>query len=231
MNAHAASKRPDKVQQCRLMLDRLLENYETSRHFHGARGAPTLSAVPFTVVLNAVANSPSQVFQPKADNYQVLSDPFGVGDGKDATTATEHETGDGYQIALDTYHQLRDQVFSVPLDHFALATMIQVVARHTLVDSTERRQQLLAVIQDAQSTGQLSSLVIQNLQRAAPTPELLREWLQWNKDELPSSINAFPRAWTINVPASFRRMRHRRGKSQRDRSDGTAKEVAQAVDI
>jgi hypothetical protein len=117
-------------------------------------------------------------------------------------------TDDAYAIALQTYREMKEDIYEIGCqpDHIAYATMLQVVNRHTKQDSTERRQMVQVVFDDACVAGHVSNLVLKSLLAASPDKHLLASCLQ-SQDLADSikSVEELPRAWSRSVPKQFRR--------------------------
>ncbi|KAL3920055.1 MAG: hypothetical protein SGILL_003451 [Bacillariaceae sp.] len=202
MDAYAVARRSDSIYHARRLLNDLLSEGR-ERYLEGDK--QQINAVPFTVMLKAVA---------KADRVQSTpEDPFGVEDD-DGLAEEGAPTTDPYAVALETYTDMLNDVhgLGVDMDHFVFAAMLDVVAVHTKSESVERRQRTEEVFQDACQAGQVSSLVVKSLQKACPSEHLLKELLELSrKDALVAieSINSFPRQWTRFVPSQFRRITNR----------------------
>jgi predicted RNase H-like HicB family nuclease len=183
MNAYGKSSHIHKTMHARRLLNALLSNV-------GDMGKKKISAVPFTVLLNAAAHSPSLYDDETIDAFGESSD---------------EQVNDPYEIALETYRELREDVhkLGVAPDHIAFAAMIDVIAQHTDPESIERRQRLEVVFKDACAAGHSSSLVVQALQKACPSTDMLQGLLQ-TRNRTVQTINALPREWTRNVPPQFR---------------------------
>eukprot|EP00980_Cylindrotheca_fusiformis_P001751 scaffold405_cov132-Cylindrotheca_fusiformis.AAC.3 len=213
MTAFAKSKRADKVAQVRRLLDSLLSSYKN----HGIAGR--LSAVPFTVLLNAVAHSPNSQ---EMDDDQVLFAP-------DSDGVIEMDD-DPYTIALETYLELQEDLHDLRLraDHMTYATMLDVVAKHTEIESIERRQRIDRVFEDARSSGQVSSSVVTSLMRACPSQDMLQTLLKVRDPMSISNINALPREWTRHVPPRFRKLQAPDDKYNRKKTGDRRKKNRQA---
>ncbi|CAJ1963017.1 unnamed protein product [Cylindrotheca closterium] len=204
MTAYAKSNRPDKAVHTRRLLEMLISS--------ASEVAGKLSAVPFTVVLNAVAHSPSPYdaagsSSPKKEEDD--GDAFGMEDsdafGTDADS-NNSSGGDAYSIGLKTYMELQQDMYDLKVypDHLVYSTMLDVIAKHTDVESIERRQRVEQVMEDACAAGEVSTLVVGSLQKAC-SKDMLQHLLQVPNPTGISSVNAFPRAWTRKVQPRFRR--------------------------
>ena len=194
IGAYAKSSRPDKAFHARRIMEILLANLATMP----LTARESMSAVPFTVVLSAIASaSPHHLPPSMAEN-----DPFGVqGDGM----TTEE---DPYMVALKTYEEVVHDLYDLGVspDHMFFATMVDVIATYTSSESIERRQRLERVFEDACSAGEVSSMVVQALVKACPSREMLLGLLQvsqWPMD----SVNALPREWTRKVLPNFKKLK------------------------
>jgi hypothetical protein len=205
MNAYGKSTRNDKALQARRILESMLSNNTSQR-------GRTISAVPFTVLLNAVAHSPGigtidESLLMEEESY----DAFGSQEEDVANAAN----GDPYSIALETYNLLVSDELRVQPDHLVFATMLDVIRQHTNAESIERRQRVEEIVADARVAGEVSSLVVQALQKVCPTTDMLQTLLQIppRKSSNMESINVLPRAWTRNVPPKFRRVQSNNNSS------------------
>lgn len=193
MGAYARSSRPDKVFQARKVLELLLSNFETK-----PSAKDQLSAVPFTVVLNAVASC-------KDGNHQTepaQDDPFGV----DAESTITGE--DPYSVALKTYDECTQDLYELGIypDHLLFSSMLDVIEAHTNVDSIERRQRIERVFEEACSAGEVSSMVVQALVKACPSRDMLLSLLTVNSWPI-ESVNALPREWIRRVQPKFKKIK------------------------
>ncbi|KAG7348945.1 PPR: pentatricopeptide repeat domain containing protein [Nitzschia inconspicua] len=232
MNAYAVSRRTDSVAQVHRLLTELLGEAR-ERLF---KEDESINAVPFTVLLKAVAKSSKK----DDDNIAAVEDPFGVGmDERDKLPI------DPYSVAFQTYSEMKFDVhgLGVQPDHFVFSAMLDVIAVHTDMDSVERRQRVNEVFEDACQAGQVSSLVVRSLQNACPNEAFLKELLQLPRGESVTSmetVNVFQRQWTRFVPPQFRRVTKRKdsflAKSnskpfQRSKDHGKNKNANNQLDI
>ena len=212
MNAYARSKsHKDKAAQTRRILRELL-GAKTDSAVTG-----TITIVPFTVVLNAVASSNS----PNAKQSVDADDGFGTGDN----TISEE---DPYSIALETYNDVINDMFdlSIEPDHTFFATMIDVIGRHTDGESVERRNHIETIFGDCCRYGAVSSLVLESLMDATSSrsmgdPTFLQQSLL--QGIAPSSIqnvDQLPEGWTQNVPPQFRKFHGPRWRRRQNRNKG-----------
>lgn len=195
MNAFAQSNRNDKALQARRLLESLLSNRQTMK----------ITAVPFTILLNAVAYS---------RNMNDISGNAAVEDVDVFVGAEELE--DPYSIALETYSELRDDTYNLGIiaDHLAFATMLDVIRQHTDAESIERRQRVEGVFEDACAAGEVSSMVVQALTKACPSTDMLQALLRTRKKM--QSVNALRREWTRNVGPKFIKLRSDDGNKKRE---------------
>ena len=206
IGAYAKSSRLDKAFQARRVIEILLANLATMP----LAARESISAVPFTVVLSAVASAkPSTQPTTIADN-----DPFGV--ESDGMTTED----DPYMVALKTYDEVVHDLYDLGIspDHLFFATMVDVIAAYTSSESIERRQRLERVFEDACSAGEVSSMVVQALVKACPSRDMLLGLLQvfsWPVD----TVNAFPREWTRKVLPNFKKLKLAGGPSSKRKSD------------
>jgi hypothetical protein len=170
-------------------------------------------------LLNAVAHSPGigtidESLLMEEESY----DAFGSQEEDDVANSN----GDPYSIALETYNELVSDNVSVQPDHVVFATMLDVIRQHTNAESIERRQRLESIVADARVAGEVSSLVVQALQKACPTTDMLQTLLQIppRKSSNMESINVLPRAWTRNVPPKFRRVQSSSSSSETNNNNG-----------
>jgi hypothetical protein len=203
MSAYAKSKRKDKAIQCRRLFESLLSSTVVDKK--------QITAVPFTVLLNAVEHSSSG----------------GIGDGGDSDFSHDSIEDDPYTIALETYRELQEDLYNlgVQVDHLSYATMLGVLEKHTSVDSVERRQRIERVFEDACSNGQVSNRLLEVLFRVCPSQDMLQSLLQTPDPKSIANVNALPREWTRHVPQKFRKLEQqgpkrynnssRRGNTQR----------------
>lgn len=146
--------------------------------------------VAFTTILNAVAHT----------------DPSATDDAEEA-----------YRIALDIYDAILTDAFGLDLhpDYVFFSCMLKVVNTHTDRISTERRQMVERVFDDACAAGQVSSLVIKELRIATPDSELLARLFRDKElaKSLPS-VDNLPPAWSKGVPnhPRFRNVDRRSGQ-------------------
>jgi pentatricopeptide repeat protein len=210
MTAYAKSNRADKAVQARRLMDSLLSSKNTAI-------TGKITAVPFTVLLNAVAHSP---------NPREINDDQSVFATGDDLLETDD---DPYTIALGAYLELQEDLHSlrVHADHLAYATMLDVVAKHTEVESIERRQRIERVWEDARASGQVSSSVVTSLMRASPNQDMLQTLLRIPDPTSISSINALPREWTRHVPPRFRKLRDASAYNNRKKKDGRGRKSNQ----
>ncbi|KAL3913799.1 MAG: hypothetical protein SGARI_000474, partial [Bacillariaceae sp.] len=200
MDAYAVARRSDSIYHTRRLLKELV------------REGQEINAVPFTVMLKAVAKTdPSRGSK---NPSQAQEDPFGVQED-DADLGERASIDDPYSVALEVYSDVQNDVHSrgVEPDHFVFAAMLDVIAVHTDSESVERRQRIEQVFQDACQAGQMSSLVVKSLQKACPNESLLKELLQLSRNDAVvsvESVNSFPRQWTRFVPPKFRRITQRK---------------------
>jgi hypothetical protein len=191
MNAHAQSNDKHKVVYARRLFVEMISTVPFTKCKDG-KAKNVISAVPFTVLLNAAIHSPRQ------NDVGTL----------DAFAEVENGESDVYSIALETYRELCDGVHGIRAtpDHFAFAAMLEVLAHHTDPCSIERRQRVEGVFEDACAAGQVSSLVLKALEHAAPTPDFLDALLSRTGVSRPIllTVNALPREWTRHVPRKFR---------------------------
>jgi hypothetical protein len=148
------------------------------------------------------------------------------GSQEDDDDVANAANGDPYSIALETYNELvSDDIRGVQPDHLVFATMLDVIRQHTNADSIERRQRLESIVADARVAGEVSSLVVQALQKACPTTDMLQTLLQIppRKSSNMESINVLPRAWTRNVPPKFRRVQQNSSKASETNNNGKGK--------
>lgn len=192
MNAYARSNLPDKVQECRRILEAMLTNSKV-----------TPSAAAFTVVLNAAVHSNEASNGTETSRETIDADAFGTGTETDLDMQE-----DAYGIALRTYDEIANDMYDLRIstDHLLFATMLDVVARYTDVESIERRQRLERVFDDACAAGEVSSLVVQALAKASPSNEHLTSTLQVESYPF-ASVNSLPRQWVQNVEPKFRKLR------------------------
>jgi PPR repeat len=206
IGAYAKSSRLDKAFQARRIIEILLANLATMP----LAARESISAVPFTVVLSAVASAkPSTQPTTIADN-----DPFGV--ESDGMTTED----DPYMVALKTYDEVVHDLYDLGIspDHLFFATMVDVIAAYTSSESIERRQRLERVFEDACSAGEVSSMVVQALVKACPSRDMLVGLLQvfsWPVD----TVNAFPREWTRKVLPNFKKLKLAGGPNSKRKSD------------
>jgi hypothetical protein len=208
MDAYAVARRSDSVYHVRRLLNELLREGR-ERYLEDDK---QINAVPFTVMLKAVAKA-SPRSQTKGAT-QAQEDPFGVHED-DADVGNRASISDPYSVALETYSNVQNDVYrlGVEPDHFVFAAMLDVIAVYTDVESVERRQRTEEVFQDACREGQVSSLVIKSLQKACPNEQILKELLQLSRNDAVvsiESVNVFPRQWTRFVPPQFRRVTQRK---------------------
>ena len=190
MNAHGRSNNKRKTIYARRLLDQLVSMRVPSI-------VDTMSAVPYTVVLNAAAHS---------DPCSVIDDGT-----LDAFGAFQEDGGapseNPYAIAQETYFDLCQDSHDMGVvpDHLAFASMLEVVARHTAAESIERRQMVENVFEDACVAGQVSSLVLHALKKACPSQEMLHLLLQASSEGKATKITveALPREWTRYVAPRF----------------------------
>lgn len=119
----------------------------------------------------------------------------------DPSAADEKE--EAYRIALHIYHAIITDAFALDVlaDSFFFATMLKVVQIHTDRISTERRQMVEKVFDDACAAGQVSSLVIKELRLAAPDFDLLARLFRNSElAKVLPSVNQLPPAWSKEVP-------------------------------
>jgi hypothetical protein len=188
MNAYGQSNLPDKTTHARRILVTLIANAKT----HGDK---KISAVPFTVLLNAAAHSPNvNIAQDNASNMDAFT-----------TVDDQH---DAYTIALETYRELREDLHDLKIapDHIAFSTVLDVIAQHTDPDSIERRQRVEEVYDDACAAGHVSSLVIQALHKACPSTDMFLGLVQNRRALSMQTVNALPREWTRSVAPKFRKV-------------------------
>jgi hypothetical protein len=188
MNAYGQSNLPDKTAHARRILVTLIANTKT-------RGDKKISAVPFTVLLNAAAHSP---------NVNAALDDVS---NMDAFAAVDDQH-DAYTIALETYRELREDLHDLKIapDHIAFSTVLDVIAQHTDPDSIERRQRVEEVFEDACAAGHVSSLVVQALHKACPSTDMFLGLLRNRKALSMQTVNALPREWTRSVAPKFRKV-------------------------
>jgi len=199
IGAYAKSNRPDKAFHARRVLEILLANLNTMST------KDSLSAVPFTAVLNAIAftGPPNASRNPKGENSgSNKDDPFGV-ENDEVTT-----DDDPYMLALKTYDEVVHDLYELSLspDHMFFASMIDVIAAYTSSESIERRQRLERVFDDASSAGEVSSVLVQALVEACPSRSMLLGLLNvksWPMD----SVKELPREWTRKVPPHFKKIK------------------------
>jgi hypothetical protein len=191
MNAHAQSNDKHKAVYARRLFVEMVSTVPFTIAKEG-KAKNVISAVPFTVLLNAAIHSPCQ------NDVGTL----------DAFSELENGDSDAYSIALETYRELCDGVHNLGAtpDHFAFAAMLEVLVRHTDPCSIERRQRVEGVFEDACAVGQVSSLVLKALEHAAPSPDFLDALLSRTGVSRPVllTVNALPREWTRHVPQNFR---------------------------
>lgn len=211
MTAYAKSTRVDKAVQARRLLDSMLSSKDSAI-------ARKISAVPFTVLLNAVAHSPSPQ---EMENDQ--ESEFGA--GGDIMEIQD----DPYSIALTTYSELQEDLHDlrVRADHMAYATMLDVVAKHTEAESIERRQRIERIFEDARSAGQVSASVVSSLMKASPSQDMLQTLLQIRDPMSISSINVLRREWTRHVPPRFRKLQSASSHGNRKKNDGGRRQFKQ----
>jgi hypothetical protein len=214
MTAYAKSNRADKAVQARRLMDLLLSSKNTAI-------TGKITAVPFTVLLNAVAHSPNP--------HEIIDDDqLAFGSGDDLLETDD----DPYTIALGAYLELQEDLHNlrVHADHLAYATMLDVVAKHTEVESLERRQRIERVWEDARASGQVSSSVVTSLMRACPTQDMLQTLLRIPDPTSISSVNALPREWTRHVPPQFRKLRDASAYNKnRKKKDGRGRKTKQTT--
>ena len=184
MSAHGRSNNKQKTMRVRQLLDELVGMRLPSI-------INTMSAVPYTVVLNAAAHS---------DPCKVVDDgtldAFGALQEDDNSSPVK----DPYTIAQETYADLCQDAheLGVAPDHQSFASMLDVVGQHTAAESVERRQMVENVFEDACIAGQVSSLVIRALKKTCPSQEMLERLLQKS-----ITSDSLPREWTRHVPPRF----------------------------
>jgi hypothetical protein len=190
MNAYGRSDLPLKTQQARRWLLELIAETKS-------KDGMKMSVVPFTVLLNAAAHSPNWY----ADEYVDIFAEF-------------RGEKDPYAIAVDTYHELREDLHELDIepDHVVFATMLDVVKQHTDPLFVERRQKVEDIFEDACRAGQVSALVVRALKDACPTPDILRTLLNGKHFNSLQTVNSLPREWTRNVPPQARRLAYIQGK-------------------
>jgi len=205
-----------KVAHARRLLDLLISRYK------GGEKGMKPSAIPYTSVLNAAAHCSSAL------SYNAAS---AVDEGKTVENP--------YDIAFHTYIELiRDSDgFGLKPDHLVFAAMLQVVSKHTDPTSENRRIDVERVFDDACDAGQVSALVVRELQAACPSVDLLQRLLgseQFAREGM-QSVDELPSEWTKNVKndSRLRRLgnrgakknsrRGRHGKGKVDRSDASNK--------
>jgi hypothetical protein len=120
-----------------------------------------------------------------------------------ADPSATDDTEEAYRIALDIYDAILTDGFGLDqhADSVFFAAMLKVVNTHTDRISTERRQMVERIFDDACAAGQVSSLVIKELRIATPDSELLARLFQ--DKELAKSLNSvdqLPSAWSKGVP-------------------------------
>lgn len=212
MNAYASSQGNDRVYHVRRLYNEL---FRDGQYLADGKG---VGAAAFTVVLKAVAKAGNIVDSSK-DRFATSSSEWNASDDEENRGAMP----DPYSIALETYSELQNDVFHLGVtgDHFAYAAMLDVIAIHTDVDSIERRQRLEEIFHDACEAGQVSSLVVQSLQKVCPNDNLLKELLRLKRDVggviSLESVNAFPKQWTRFVPPDFRRITSRSNQFRKER--------------
>lgn len=169
---------------------------ERTNAIHNAEGASTDTTSPS-------ACSGALTIQLHASNHSTAFE-----DTPKATSGS-----DDYNIALQAYRELKDDVFQIGCqpDHFAFAKMILVVTAHTYEKSIERRQMIQLVFEDACQAGEVSRLVLQSILNLKADKSFLAALLK-NNDMLTSqvymeSVDQLPRAWTRNVPRKYRHMK------------------------
>ena len=198
MMAYSKSSDPDKAHHTYRLLHELIQNISEGKI---VPGSDLVHA--FTAVLDAAAYaSPSQTSDTEIDN----EGPFVA-----STSTSASSNSDEYAIALQAYRELKDDIFQVgcKADHFVFARMLDVIGTHTDPTSSERRQMLELVFDDARAAGQVSRLVLKYLFKVCPDKALLSAILQ--NEDLASgaveSVDVLPRPWTRNVPHKFRSMK------------------------
>jgi hypothetical protein len=194
MNAYGQSNLSDKTTHTRRILVTLIANTKTN-------GDKKISAVPFTVLLNAAAHSPNVNAAQDASNMDAF-----------ATVDDQH---DAYTIALETYRELREDLHDLKIapDHIAFSTVLDVIAQHTDPDSIERRQRVEEVFDDACTAGHVSALVVQALHKACPSTDMFLGLVRNRRALSMQTVNALPREWTRSVAPKFRKVDLRGGGS------------------
>ncbi|CAB9512768.1 Pentatricopeptide repeat-containing protein [Seminavis robusta] len=203
MNAWARSTtEPQKVQKTQQLLQELLIGLENDTVAAGGNN-PT---VAFSAVLSAAAHP--VVRKTKTQQNEPIIDPFGTTDsstsGNDAAS-----DDDSYAIALRTYRELKEDVYHVGCqpDHFVFASMLHAAGAHTHPSSTERRQMVQVVFEDACLAGHVSKLVVKALYKECPDKALLAEILERCPEfveRMPTRVDDLPKEWTQKVPFAYR---------------------------
>ena len=152
MSTYARSRERQKVHQTYRLLQEMIKGITEGFVAVGA----SLS-VPFTIVLNAAAHTwPDRSgnsiadFASGAPMTQTHDNPF--------ISETGQEEDSVYTIALQTYRELKEDVYKIGCepDHMAFAAMLEAIGLHTKETSVERRQMIEVVFEDACAAGHIS---------------------------------------------------------------------------
>lgn len=180
INAYANSSSVNKAVHARRLLKKLLHMVQA-----GELDMTRNSAAPFSAVINAAARTQKKRFHEEETYFD---------DGRDKVEAL---CCDPYAIAMQTYFELRDDVYNIGAapDHHTFAALLRCIALHCLPGSIERDRASKLVYDDACESGHVSKLVIKEMKCLWSEEKL--EGDQWNFDEI-------PRFWSRKVPQKFR---------------------------
>jgi hypothetical protein len=201
INAWAKSSGQDKTSHALRILRVMVDKYNAGNE----KAKPDVPA--YTAVLSAAARSPSALLE--ESGFQ-----------------TKQEIEDPYSIAYQIYKELLTDAYQLGLkpDHFAFASMLQVIANHTDVMSTERQHMVQQVFEDACHAGYVDSFVIKALREACPSKDLLERLLgSPDKATFLYSIDELPKEWTRHVSSHprFRLVDKRKSSEKGETAEST----------